>query len=177
MKKWIIILLMILLSSGLYLYYNNNWQQKSEQIAQFKTETDQTVEIEEEVEVELDRLTEEKDKEEITIISPFKSELQLEELEQEDREEESSSKEETSEKETEISRPNYKLLGILRIDKRALVTVKTPQGIERLTLGEVIDGFKLVEINKNNVVFEKERSFTFWLGDRAENEAEGGHQN
>ena len=163
----------------MYFYYNNNWQQKREQIAQFKTKINQPLEIEEEVEIELERLTKEKEQE-VEISSPFKSELKLEEVTEDLKQQESNS--ESGREETKVSRPDFKLLGILRNDERALVTVRTAQEIERLTFGEVIDGFKLVEINKNNVVFKKGRSFTFWLGERPYGEKskiqkEGGHQN
>ncbi|MGM0502167.1 MAG: hypothetical protein ACQERJ_06525 [Bacillota bacterium] len=185
MKKWVVILLIVALSSGLYLYYSNNWQHKLDQLAQFEEQMNQPLQIEEKVEVELSDSTNKED-DDIPIISPFKSELNLEDL-QDDRaeKEEKSLPEEESQQnsKSENKRPSFKLLGILSTDTRTLVTMVAGNEIKRLTVGEEIKGFKLVEINKNNVVLKIDnKKFTFWLGSRpqgeeAVNQVQGGNQN
>ncbi|MBM7555298.1 hypothetical protein [Halanaerobacter jeridensis] len=168
MKKWVIILLIIALSSGLYLYYNNNWQQKLEQLAQFKAEMDQPLTVEEEVTVQLNETTT-KQKKKIRVISPFISELKLNEEQENIANEEKKSGTESQKNKEKMQaknpRPFFKLLGILKNNNRSLVSIAVGKEIKRLTVGEEIKGFKLVEINENNVVLKKaEQRFTFWLG-------------
>ena len=188
MKKWVIILLIVALSSGLYLYYNNNWQQKLDQLAQFEEQMNQPLKAEKNIEVELDDETSEKTAE-IPIVSPFKSELKLQELQKKAVEDQPkpdlAQKENKEVPKVENKRPPLKLLGILRTDQRSLVTMIAAKEIKRLTVGEQIGRFELVEINKNNVVLKSdENSFTFWLGSRPQGEekinqaqGQGGNQN
>ena len=172
------------MSSGLYFYYQNNWQQKSDQLAQFEEKMNQPLKVAQEVRVQLDETTKQKNKE-ISIRSPFESQLKFEQLQQEivKQEQESSTKEETTAEATQTIRPSFKLLGILRNNGRTLVTMAAGEEIKRLTLEQEIKGFSVVEVNINNVVLQKEQQqFKFWLGQQPQdetiiNQVQGGNQN
>lgn len=161
-------MLIIILSSGLYFNYDNNLQQKSDQLAQFEEKMNQPLNLEQEVTVELNEATKQQNKN-ITIRSPFNSQLKLEQLQQElvNKAQEPIQEKEKSKKEVKIKRPPFKLLGVLRNNSQTLVTMVVAKEIKRLTLGEKIGGFSVVEININNVVLKKEeQQFTFWLGQK-----------
>ena len=184
MKKWIIILLIIILSSGLYLYQHNNWQHKLKQLDQFKQEINQPLKISKEVEL---NLVEEKDKSEqkIVIKSPFQSDLKLKELEQSvgQKNKEATAKETDKQESMEVSRPSFELLGILKNNNEVLVTIIVDNQIKRLTTGDKVNGYKLINININNVVFNRaNQKFSFWLGNNSNpniinSKNEGGNSN
>lgn len=165
----IILILLLGLIFGLYFYHQDNWTQSREQVKQFKVRIDK-VESKEVQKVE----TVSEDKQQITdnhveLKSPFNSKLATEmalELKENNNTGEVKERIEKEQK-VEIQRPDFVLKGIVIIGEYKRVNIQAAGEYQRLSQGDMIEGFTLVNISRNSVTFKKDESyFEFRIDDR-----------
>jgi hypothetical protein len=153
---------MIGLICGLYFHHKGNWKQRVEKINEFKAKLN-NANFEESKKEDTDP----EDKNQIIdnnfeIKSPFNSKLatimgaKRKESKAKEVEVQDIIKEEEK---IEIQRPDFKLKGIVRIGEYQRVNVEFAGEYKHLSKGEVIDGFTLVDISKNSVIFKKGENY------------------
>lgn len=168
MKKIIIISLVLILSISVYFYHQEQWQNKIREVEELKQEINQSIKVTDPGEI-VDETEPKKKDEKIAITSPFDSDLKVVEVqeEEESQSEDKPKQPQAKKKVVKIDKPELELRGILRSGEKALVTVMINDQLQRLEKGDKVNGYQLVKVLRNKIVFEKkDKSFTFKLTDK-----------
>ena len=168
MKKIIIISLILILSISLYFYHQEDWASNMKEVKQLKQEIEQPIKVKTPVEIEKESQPKQQDKK-MVITSPFNSDLKVVEVQEKDDEPAENNKQQPQKKKkvVKIDKPELQLRGILRSGDKALVTVMMDEQLKRLKKGDKVNGYQLVKVLRDRIVFKKEdKTFIFKLADK-----------
>ncbi|PRX26679.1 hypothetical protein BX659_11943 [Orenia metallireducens] len=174
MRKLIILVLLVILSCGLYFHHQDNWGQKREEINAFKEKIAKG-NLKESHKIKISPKNESQVSDsDVELKSPFNSKLAVAMATKlaEDRVKEVKNNNEVKEKiekkqKIEIQRPDFDLKGIVIIGEYRRVNIEFAGDYKRLSKGQEIDRFTLVDISRNSATFKKGESyFEFRIDDR-----------